>query len=99
MNPQQGSAPTFKLRPNIAVGMAVFSSLLLLALGTWAWLLRDGLGPDSVESSGIEALRRFSSDFWPVALLCFALFVTAFFNGRRQSLPPNASINATGNAP
>ena len=98
MNPRQSIAPTFTLRRGLAVGIAVFSSLLLLALGAWTWLLRDGLGPDSVESSGIEALRRFFSDFWPVALFCLALFVIALFIGRHQAPTPNASTNATGNA-
>lgn len=91
MKPRQSIAPTFTLRRGLAVGIAVFSSLLLLTFGAWTWLLRDGLGPDSIESSGIEALRRFSSDFWPVALLCFALFVIVFLIGRHQSPTPNAS--------
>jgi hypothetical protein len=98
MNPRQSIAPTFTLRRGLAVGIAAFSSLLLLALGAWTWLLRDGLGPDSIESSGIEALRRFFSDFWPFALLGLVLFVIAFIIGRHQSPAPNASANATGNA-
>lgn len=53
-------------------------------LGAWTWRLRDGLGPDSIESSGFEALRRFFSDFWPVALACFLLFGVALFMSRHQ---------------
>ena len=98
MNTRQSIEPSSRLRRSVAVGITVFSALLLLALGSWTWLLRDGLGPDSIESSGIEASRRFFTDFWPVALFCFVLFVIAFLIGRGQSPTPNASTNATGNA-
>ena len=89
---------SFRFRRIIAFDIALSSSLILFALGSWCWLLRDGLGPDSIESSGGEALRRFIADFWPVALLCLVLFAIAFFVAPRQSSTHNASTNATGNA-
>jgi len=85
MNPPQSNEPPRRLRRSVAVGISVFSLLLLLALGGWTWLLRDGLGPDSIESSGFEALRRFMSDFWPIASFCIFLFAIAFFLGRGET--------------
>jgi hypothetical protein len=98
MNSHPSIEPTPRLGRGIAIGIAVFSSLVGIVLGAWTWLLRDGLGPDSVESSGIEAWRRFSTDFWPVAVFCFVIFAIAFFIARRQSSTLNASTNANGNA-
>ena len=97
MKAQQSIERSPRVRRGIAIGVAAVSLLLLLTLGAWTWLLRDGLGPDSIESSGIEALRRFSSDFWPVAAFCFFLFGVAFLIAGRQTSPRNDSTNATGN--
>ena len=36
--------------------MAAMSSTTLAVCGWWAWLLRDGMGPDSIETHGAEAL-------------------------------------------
>ena len=85
MNVSQSNEPSRILRYSAAVGISLFSLLLLFALGGWTWLLRDGLGPDSIESSGVEAVRRFMSDFWPIALFCNFLFAIAFFLARGQS--------------
>jgi hypothetical protein len=38
-------------------------ALALVAAGGWSWLLRDGLGPDMVISSGGRALARFGEGF------------------------------------
>ena len=42
---------------------AVVDGLLLCALFClpFAWILRDGLGPDSVSSSGLKALKHFAT--------------------------------------
>jgi hypothetical protein len=97
MNQQPNVEPPSRFLRGVAIGLSSFSLLLLLALGAWTWFLRDGLGPDSVESSGVEALRRFLSDFWPVAAFCFFLFGIAFLIARHQPQTRNASTNATGN--
>ena len=89
--PSMESSASFRqrmVRRGIAICISVFSSFLLLTFGIPTWLFRDGLGPDSIESSGIDALRRFFSDFWPFALFCFVLFVIAFFVGRHR--PPDS---------
>lgn len=85
-----------KFRRTMAFGIAIASALILLFVGCWYWCLRDGLGPDSIESSGFEAWRRFSSDFWPVAAFCLVLFGIAFFIAARQAPTRNASTNAIG---
>ncbi|MFT5731890.1 MAG: hypothetical protein ACJA2W_001207 [Planctomycetota bacterium] len=58
----------------------VIQSLLFAALVVWsmcgpfAWIMRDGLGPDSVESEGWNALTRcFWTFYWgPVFILLAA---------------------------
>jgi hypothetical protein len=37
--------------------------------GAWWWLLRDGLGPDAIQSHGRAALARFMGQFSFVALV------------------------------
>jgi hypothetical protein len=55
--------------------MIVAVDFLLAAAGA-AWLFRDGLGPESVTSSGFVAWARFWREFW-VALV-FAAPVLLF---------------------
>lgn len=54
--------------------LVLIDSLLLLTLFgvvPFAWILRDGLGPDSVTSSGLEAIvRAFMAFYAGPALLC-----------------------------
>ena len=54
--------------------LVLINSLLLLTLlgvVPFAWILRDGLGPDSVKSNGLEALiRAFNTFYAGPALLC-----------------------------
>jgi len=58
---------------------AVVDGLLFCALFClpFAWILRDGLGPDSVTSSGLEALKRFATCLYIVpgtlTLACLSL--------------------------
>jgi len=68
-----------EFRRIISFGIALVAGFILTGSGLWKWSLRDGLGPDSNASSGIEAWGRFSADFWPIAALCSALFAVAFF--------------------
>jgi hypothetical protein len=44
----------------------------------WAgidWFFRDGMGPDSVRSSGFDALSRFWSDFRFPFYYCFPIII------------------------
>jgi hypothetical protein len=47
--------------------------------GPLCWILRDGLGPDSVDSNGWHAVARFLMTFYwgPVALALLAVVVLA----------------------
>ena len=60
--------PLVRMRALIVlVGVyAVTSALLgLMAAAGLAWLLKDGLGPDMVQSHGLLAWTRFWEFFWP----------------------------------
>lgn len=59
--------------------------LLWILFGVFAWSLRDGLGPESVESRGWDALHRaFWTFYWgPVAIV----LVLATLALRRRSRP------------
>ena len=62
----------------IALGFVfLFSFLALIWAGFWNWLLRDGLGPGSVTSTGLEALRRFGSDMLFPAGICVPIIGVA----------------------
>ena len=53
--------------------LAVF--VLVVLVGPLVWILRDGLGPDSTDSSGWEAVgRMFWTFYWGPATLLACLF-------------------------
>jgi hypothetical protein len=55
---RDGSLPLF------AAILLWFVCLWILVCGAaWAWSMKDGLGPDSVESHGLLAWQRFWVDF------------------------------------
>jgi len=39
-------------------------------LGGAAWVTRDGLGPDMVDSNGSQAFIQFIQAIWPILLAC-----------------------------
>jgi hypothetical protein len=62
----------------MAIALRVVELLLGFVLACWvlfvapfAWILRDGLGPNAIDSTGGMAVARFLVTFWwgPVALL------------------------------
>jgi hypothetical protein len=57
-------------------GLLVF---WVLGAGPLCWLLRDGLGPDSLDSTGWRTVARFLTTFYwgPVALALLAIGVLA----------------------
>ena len=65
------------------------SLLLFIVLLPWAWLMRDGLGPDAVDSTGIVAVARTLSDIWVFALIAMltqlAICVRKSQEARRKS--------------
>lgn len=62
----------------LGLGLVFLFALTALALaGLWNWLLRDGLGPDSAPSHGLDAFRRFGSDMLFPAGVCGLIIATA----------------------
>ena len=54
----------------MAILAGCFTVFLGLCVAPLAWILRDGLGPDSTESSGLAALgRMFWTFYWGPAIL------------------------------
>ena len=65
-----------RLRRRAAVAGSMLLLLHVTSAAYWAWLLRDGLGPDSIRSSGRVAWQRFldgwvwSLGFASVVVVC-----------------------------
>lgn len=74
-----------RFRRLAAIGISLFALLVFFSSAAWSWILRDGLGPESVDSSGIEALRRFLADFWPITMLWGIMVTIAFGCSVRHS--------------
>ena len=55
-----------------AASQWLVAGVTLVWYAGWCWLLRDGMGPDAVESHGRQAFTRFMGDF------SFATLVVAF---------------------
>ena len=70
--------PRSKVRGSMTALDSLFIMLQwfwLLGVGFFAWLLRDGLGPDSVTSEGLHAVKRtfFTFHFGPVCMALLAI--------------------------
>jgi hypothetical protein len=75
--------------------VAVIDSILLfwaLGLGPLCWILRDGLGPNSVDSHGTDAVARFCLTFYwgPTLLALVALRLLLGRGTRRRAGTPDA---------
>jgi len=59
--------------------------LVWLLLGPLCWILRDGLGPNSVDSSGWQAIWRFLLTFYwgPICLVLLGLWAWVPVHGSR----------------
>ncbi len=58
---------------------------LALFMGPFAWILRDGLGPDSTESTSLQAVARmFWCFYWGPATLTVAIIFIATSILRRR---------------
>jgi len=71
------------------IALAVVFCFTLIALawaGFWCWSFRDGLGPDSVTSTGQVAWQRFGSDMLFPTSICILISIIAisFFWWRRR---------------
>jgi hypothetical protein len=75
-----------------AAGYFLGAALLL------SWSLRDGLGPDAIESSGVEAIRRAARDAWPAALISTTVMFAAWKIAGRRTPPLRMSASGTDTA-
>jgi hypothetical protein len=74
------------------LGTVSLSTFALFIWGSLNWLLRDGLGPDSVPSDGYEAwLRFFEGGFWLPLLTWSILVASAIFIYRLKQSRNNAA--------
>ena len=76
--------------------MAALSSTTLIFWGWWAWSLRDGMGPDSIESRGAQALVRFLGEFWIPATFRALLIGTGLIILKAASRRRTTKIGAHG---
>ena len=68
---------------------AVVNGLLMfavIALVPFAWIMRDGLGPDSITSSGIRAISRCFMTFYsgPILIGLVALAIVCHCTGKKK---------------
>ena len=64
------------VRSRPALAVTIGSSTLTLAMAcAISWFFRDGMGPDSIPSEGMEAARRFFSD----AIIAIAVWLAFVF--------------------
>ena len=68
---------------SVLAGMVFF--FLVLFIGPFAWILRDGLGPDSTDSMGLQAITRmFWCFYWgPATLVMASICIVASLIRRR----------------
>jgi hypothetical protein len=59
------------------IAVFIFTLLALAHAGFWNWLLRDGLGPDAITSTGLEAWKRFASEMLFPGAICLGIIVVA----------------------
>ena len=75
------------------------SLLLFILLLPWAWLMRDGLGPDVVDSTGLLAIARTLCDIWVFALIAMltqlVIYVYKSHGARRKSNNALDSVSTT----
>ena len=89
--PQRGIGYHFKngiihFVMRFAAAMLFLAAFLILVVGGFLqWVLRDGLGPDAITSSGELAYSRFISDFWPLPIIAAILSCVGWFLFRKSS--------------
>lgn len=67
--------------------LLAFAGVCIFLYGAFVcWIFRDGLGPDSVESSGWLSLYRFMEEFWVILCVSIALCAGGGYLWRRPSL-------------
>lgn len=87
---------TYLRRRLLLTAAWVVTIAILVVVGAFIWLLRDGLGPDSIPTTGIAALGRFAHDFWiPLLIIVAVPMVCSFFGRACRIRPANQSVETT----
>ena len=60
--------------------------LSIIALAPFAWIMRDGLGPDSATSTGFSAFNRWFMTFYagPITIALIGLAVAVHYFERKR---------------
>ena len=67
--------------------------LVLVGLVPFAWILRDGLGPDSSASSGLDAVSRCFMTFYSGPILIVLALSSAILRSAWVKAAPQDSVN------
>jgi hypothetical protein len=76
--------------------LQLLKAILIAALIFWAlisplvWILRDGLGPDMKETSGLRSAFKFSVQWGLPALILAAMLIALIRIERRMARPAQA---------
>ena len=67
----------------------------VIGLVPFAWIMRDGMGPDSVTSSGTQAISRCFMTFYsgPILIGLIALAVVCHCTGKKEQAEPAEQRN------
>ena len=81
--------PVASIQRIVGALLVALAVCLAAAAGFWTWLLRDGLGPDSISSSGQTAIVRAVSDGWHLFLPATVVAVVGvmLIHGARRARP------------
>ena len=84
------------MREVIQVLVDAMLVLAIIALVPFAWLMRDGLGPDSVTSSGVQAIFRCFMTFYsgPILIVLVALALVCHCTGKKRQAEPAEQSNS-----
>ena len=84
--------PTLSMIRGIVFNIVTPLLVVWLLIGPLAWILRDGLGSDSVASTGINAILKFLMTFYWGPVFTVLIGLTLAFRPRIDHTPKNESI-------
>ena len=80
-----------RIRRVLCSSVWLLSLMNLVGAGLWTWALRDGLGPDAVDSYGGLAVQRFASVYWITFLVGVLPIVVASMFSRAGKMKRKAA--------
>jgi len=66
------------IRRTVGFVCAILAVVIACLWGFWCWLLRDGLAPGFVPSTGVTAVVRFLDGFWLPGLISIVLLLVSY---------------------